>query len=55
MSTSGGQHKRHSSDGVDPFSHPDIYYGEKQGAKKVNHRRAFSSVGYNYFLIVLIY
>ncbi|DAA76479.1 TPA_exp: Trehalase [Trichophyton benhamiae CBS 112371] len=43
MSTSGGQHKRHSSDGVDPFSHPDIYYGEKQGAKKVNHRRAFSS------------
>lgn len=46
MSSSFGRHKRLSSDGVDPFSDPDVYYGDPTLLERQarGHRRAHSSV-----------
>jgi alpha,alpha-trehalase len=43
MSSSNGQHRR--ADSSDPFSHPDVYYGEEEANSRIkDRRRAFSTV-----------
>ncbi|KAJ5679658.1 Neutral trehalase [Penicillium macrosclerotiorum] len=43
MSSSNGEHQRAPS--LDPFSHPDIYYGEEDSLARIrDRRRAFSTV-----------
>ncbi|EAU36507.1 neutral trehalase [Aspergillus terreus NIH2624] len=42
MSSSNGQHRRAGS--LDPFSHPDVYYGDDEAIARIkDRRRAFSS------------
>lgn len=46
MSSSNTQHQRTNS--LDPFSDPDIYYGDEDSLARIrDRRRAFSSVSYN--------
>lgn len=43
MSSSSAQHRRNTS--LDPFSDPDVYYGDEDNIARMRDRkRAFSSV-----------
>jgi hypothetical protein len=43
MTSSNGNHKRVPS--IDPFSHPDVYYGDEDSLARIrDRRRAFSTV-----------
>ncbi|KAI9932803.1 hypothetical protein ASPWEDRAFT_33761 [Aspergillus wentii DTO 134E9] len=47
MSSSNAQHKRTGS--IDPFSIPEIYYGEEDSASRINRRRRAFSTSLNTF------